>query len=275
MTEYECPSCDYTSEHKGGVSIHHKHKHGESIAKTVVECENCGNDVEKYECNIKGSSHVYCSDECRDDHRSELPSHEQPGYREPVTVECHVCSDAIEIKPWRLKDGRRYLCSRECQSKAYSDWYNGEENPNTKTRRAVKCDWCGDETVKVPSRIERSEQDFCSPECHSAWMAENQHGPDHHQWKGGRREYGPGWNESKREAVRERDGRECCDCGKSEEEHLNDVGRKLDVHHLVPPAKTTNPAVHNAKRNLMTLCIRCHIARDRSGNNTSAQAGVM
>lgn len=276
MTEYECPSCDYTSEHKSGVSIHHKHKHGESIAKTTVECENCGDEVEKYECNINDSRRVYCSPKCRDGYRSELPSHEQPGYSEPVTVECHRCSSNIEVKPWRIERTEHFFCSRECQSETHSEWYAGDGNPNGTTKKAVECDWCGGETLKIPVRIERSEQDFCSRECNDKWYAENvKTGPEHHSWTGGRLEYGSGWNEDKRESVRERDGRKCYDCGETESDHIEDVGRKLDVHHLVPPAKATNPAVHNAKRNLMTLCIRCHIARDRTGSGEPDQPVVI
>lgn len=276
MTEYECPSCDYTTDHEGGMKIHHEKTHGESIAKTSVTCDNCGDTVERYESEMEGHKYKYCGARCRDDHRSELPSQDQPAYKGGrETVECYVCSTNISVKSYRLERSERFFCSDECKSEGQSKLHSNGKIDNKIKKTAVECDWCGCETQKLPGRIERSEQDFCSPECHNEWMAEYQHGPNHHQWEGGRREYGPGWNESKRESVRERDGRECYDCGKSESENINEVGRKLDVHHLVPPAKNTNPAVHNAKRNLMSLCLNCHRKREAQENSSPSQAVVI
>lgn len=276
MTEYECPSCDYTSEHEDGVAIHHKHKHGESIAKITVECENCGDSVERYKCDVETNSHKYCSEKCRDDHRSELPPQDQPAYKGGLqTVECYVCSSDISVTAYRVERSEHFFCSDECKSKGQSELFSRGQNPNGSKKKPVECDWCGCETQKLPRRIERSKKDFCSLECHGKWMSENQHGPNHHQWAGGRREYGPGWNESKRESVREREGRKCYDCGISESEHIESVGRKLDVHHVIPPTKTTNPAVHNAKRNLMALCLDCHRKRERQKNDTPTQPAVI
>lgn len=71
--------------------------------------------------------------------------------------------------------------------------------------------------------------------------------------------YGVGWNEEIREKVRNRDGRECVACGISETAHLDDFGRCLDVHHICGARMSTNPAVFNAPRNLVTLCMSCHV----------------
>jgi len=83
-------------------------------------------------------------------------------------------------------------------------------------------------------------------------------GPANPNWEGGPEPYGKGWNEQKREDVRERDGRECRGCGKAEEQHLNEYGRKLSVHHIVPARQFEGPERRNAKSNLISLCVDCH-----------------
>lgn len=58
-----CPfdGCDYTSDSKRGISIHHIRTHGESIAMVTTECEECGQEFEYYESMQHGR---FCSDEC-------------------------------------------------------------------------------------------------------------------------------------------------------------------------------------------------------------------
>lgn len=46
----------------------------------------------------------------------------------------------------------------------------------------VECDNCGEITEKRPCRIERSENDFCSPECNSEYQ-KSVTGEDHHRYK--------------------------------------------------------------------------------------------
>lgn len=81
-------------------------------------------------------------------------------------------------------------------------------------------------------------------------------------WRARRRDshpiYGVGWGEELREKVRGRDGRECNVCGINEAAHMDDFGRCLDVHHICGARNSTNPAVFNAPRNLVTLCMSCH-----------------
>ena len=85
-------------------------------------------------------------------------------------------------------------------------------------------------------------------------------GPDHPSWKGGTPGYGVGWNESKRKAVRERDGRVCQDpnCSVTQTDHIDKYGQKLHVHHLRKAREIDDPEDRNAKENLITLCADCH-----------------
>lgn len=86
-------------------------------------------------------------------------------------------------------------------------------------------------------------------------------GPDHYLWNGGALDYGEGWTEPKREAVRERDGRVCQNpgCGRTQEEHLEMFGEKHTVHHIMKARTFDDPIERNDMSNLITLCRNpCH-----------------
>jgi hypothetical protein len=74
-------------------------------------------------------------------------------------------------------------------------------------------------------------------------------------------EYGLGWNDNTRETVRNRQDRECLDCGISESEYKSQAGTRLDVHHVIREEHRGNPVVYNAPRNLVALCRGCHLER--------------
>jgi transcription elongation factor Elf1 len=81
-------------------------------------------------------------------------------------------------------------------------------------------------------------------------------------WATRRREphpiYGVGWTEQLREQIRDRADRECTVCGMSEETSIEEFDRRLDVHHICGARTSSNPAVFNAPRNLLTVCHTCH-----------------
>lgn len=239
----------------------------------TLTCDWCDGDFSVYPSEVEGRK--FCSRECKDKHRANLPAEEQPAWKGgKVTVECHICGEEKQVKQYRLHRSDNFFCSDECSGVWMSENMSGEDNP-LYNQREVECDYCGDTTEKIPTRIERSKRDFCSHGCHSKWESENLIGPDSPHWTGGRRDYGPGWNEDKREAVRERDGRMCHECGISGARNIAEFGRKLDVHHLVVPDSDTNPAVHNAQRNLVSLCIPCHHKAEPEQTPSTAVATSM
>jgi len=75
-------------------------------------------------------------------------------------------------------------------------------------------------------------------------------GPDHHMWKGGTSflPYPRKFSKKFREEVRERAGRICEVCGKTEE----DNGKRLDVHHI------DEDKFNGALDNLLVVCMSCH-----------------
>lgn len=124
----------------------------------------------------------------------------------------------------------------------------------------VECSWCGDEFTR--RRHATGGRRFCGYPCYGQWRSEEYTGENHHGWVGGvRRDYGPGWNEEKREAVRERDGRQCVDCGMSGEHHRTRFGCRLHVHHIRPARDFDDPHERNDEDNLVTLCCECHLGK--------------
>lgn len=134
--------------------------------------------------------------------------------------------------------------------------YHGDrESQGTVTRT---CKQCGDEFTTDATQLDHRPVKFCSPDCWGDWVSENRIGENHHLWKGGQEPYGEGWNDRKKEAVRDRDDRRCQGCGMEEAEHIEIYGQKLQVHHITPARKFDNPDDRNAEDNLTTLCIPCH-----------------
>jgi hypothetical protein len=121
--------------------------------------------------------------------------------------------------------------------------------------------------------VKDNSRKCCSPKCVIAWISNNQArkdkiskaftGSNHPNWKGGMSmvrnlsKRGSGWLKIAEE-VRDRDGRKCTKCNKTE----NENGRKLDVHHIRPfhEFKTTKEA--NLKSNLISMCKSCHRKQD-------------
>lgn len=129
----------------------------------------------------------------------------------------------------------------------------------------VTCNTCGASIERVKAETERCERHFCDRECKAEWLSENICGDDNPTWTGGPRDYGSGWSKPKREAVRERDGYECQNpsCDMTQQEHLDEFGRRLHVHHLQPPDTFSNRADANEPENLVTLCCICHMTWEK------------
>ena len=108
----------------------------------------------------------------------------------------------------------------------------------------------------------------CSQKAVSDWLHEHgietrpnaPTGRDNQNWNGGPAVYGLGWNEKKRQQVRERDGYTCQDasCSMTQDAHLEQHGQKLHVHHLRKARDVENAIERNAEENLITLCRDCH-----------------
>jgi len=83
-------------------------------------------------------------------------------------------------------------------------------------------------------------------------------GDDHPSWNGDKSEYyGENWWSQRRQALEDA-GHKCRVCGLSGEEHRNQHGFGLDVHHIRPLDSFDPPEKANRLDNLAVLCRQCH-----------------
>jgi len=86
---------------------------------------------------------------------------------------------------------------------------------------------------------------------------DNQSGENNYNWKGGYGNYGGIWDEARKKAL-ERDDSECQVCGITAQEHREEYGRSLDVHHIQPSRTFDDQRDAHVLTNLITLCLSCH-----------------
>lgn len=284
---YECPSCTDLFDTEQGMKVHHSMVHGESIAGVDCECVVCGNiftvppstaDGRQYcsekcmsedydtqtvlTCEVCGGEYTVCASRkddsrfCSRDCSSKMLGKER---RDRVIVRCEICDTQLKRPRCEVEDREHHFCGHECYGEWVSENRSGENCPSWKGGdRKVVCAACGSETTQTRNNYKKTERAFCDRGCFMEWHSENMVGESHPRWKGGPAPYGAGWNEPKREAVRNRDGRECIDCGMTEADHVDKFGEKLHVHHVIPARAFDDPEERNAKNNLVTLCMPCH-----------------
>ena len=244
---HECPDCGDFFETKRALSLHHGQVHDGSIAGVPIVCAHCGVEKRKPACQVNEGGRSFCSNECRIAWMQE---------RGRVETECSVCSTPLSRSRYRVETYEHQFCSEDCKAEWHSQ-RTGADHPVYKDRETYECNWCGDTVEKRPS-YPTLENHYCNQKCYTQWISENQTGPDHPNWEGGQFPYGEGWNNAKKERVRERDGRVCQGCGMSEAAHRSEHDCKLHVHHI-RKARTVNEAEErNAMDNLVALCISCH-----------------
>ena len=158
-----CPTCGTGYTNENGVKLHHAREHGESIAKTDIYCERCG-DFYKSVYDSNAGSYTYC-DDCRGAVKSERVEGEknpQHGTGEVVEYDCKNCGEHIE----QLKsDSGSKFCDRDClfeyqQGENHGMWNGGKEHyygPNWEAQREAclerdnyRCQACGISNEEAP-----------------------------------------------------------------------------------------------------------------------------
>lgn len=248
--DVECLVCPKTFATEHSMQIHRGHVHGPN----TETCDVCGDEYECTPSAAKRGNANLCSPECEREYR---------GFGAPVEFECDWCGtpgteEAAEYARWD-----HHFCDTECRrnwvSKEFSGenayWYHAGDSFD------ADCTTCG-ATVRVHAP-NTNDNHFCCRECYSKWLSTHQVGENNPAYVDGNRSYGTGWNEAKKEAVRERDERKCQHCGLSEAEHITQRGRRLDVHHIVPARLFDDDHARNAMDNLEALCAPCHRKAER------------
>lgn len=259
--DYECHG-KYRSEHMTGESS--VRWEGGPIE---VECAWCGAPKEVQRSRDRRNENHFCDIECHgkwmSDYWSGGPGDMPSGERHPlwarVTEQCDQCGGEYLVAEGRSESSR--FCTQDCYGEWLSENRSGEDHPMW-DQVEMTCGYC-DEKFQVPaSRAEDAR--FCGHDCVAQWVSENLSGENHPNWNGGTFPYGPGWNDAKKEQVRERDGRCCRECGRTEEEHVEKFGSKHAVHHIQRARSFDDPEERNAPENLITLCRwTCHSKWER------------
>lgn len=175
--------------------------------------------------------------------------------RNTITKECKNCGDKFQLKAYRSD---RQFCDMDC----YTEWREGRftgENSYSYNRIEVNCAACNNTLKRIKSHDNRRQHHFCNNNCYAQWISENKNGEDAFHWQGGPATYGPGWDREKKKEVRKRDDYRCQACGKTQKQELDDIGRNLCVHHIIPAKQFDNSNKRNDKNNLVTLCLSCHM----------------
>jgi len=159
----ECAEEDRAYVNEG--ENHRWHKGG----KKEVQCENCGETLERWPSRIDKDSNFFCDQDCQGQWNSHNNTGEDhPKWKEYPEYACQECGITFKRKP--SYHNPKY-CSQECSQKNPDDCLRGSNHPNWKggwknyygqnwrqTRRKVweidgfKCAFCGRETQEIGRR---------------------------------------------------------------------------------------------------------------------------
>jgi len=137
---------------------------------SLVECENCGTEVEKIPSLIKRAEHHFCSKECHNEWKSENVRGEKHPLFTKKKISCDYCGKEFLRKPSHIN--RRNYCSPECKKKGLTE----------RKKIKVVCTTCGREFKKYEDRVKNHDNHFCSRECFENRPIKGKNNPN---WKGG------------------------------------------------------------------------------------------
>lgn len=203
------------------------------------------------------------------------------------SLEGNIPDERLADKEWlreQYADKKRSMADIaeqcECHKRTVGKWLHRHNidvpeggNQSPADQRLTDTDWLREQYIESENSMpEIANEIGCSVYAVFCWL--NRHGietrgpgshdglsgENHPQWKGGYFPYGAGWTEEKRRTVRERDNFTCQEpnCTVTQEEHVDQHGERLHVHHLRKARDVDDPEKRNAKKNLITLCRGCH-----------------
>ena len=200
-------------------------------------CTVCGKPFLAYRSSAK-----YCSKKCQSFFGYQAE-------RRLVHVICQHCGCSYQ-KPWNdlrheLKNqpDKAQVCSGRCLSLLRG------------TKVEFPCVHCGRMIFRYKDEVDKHQFNFCSKQCETESPLHRITGENHPWYKDGSAisAYGPGWSLARRRA-RKRDNFICRLCGVAEET----LGKKLDVHHIIPFRDFEDSQEAHKIGNLISLCPSCH-----------------
>jgi 5-methylcytosine-specific restriction endonuclease McrA len=218
---HSCPTCHKTFDSEGGVKKHHYYVHDESLVDDEEENVQCPTCEEWFKSERAVKVHH------KKAHGTSISDYKYT---------CEWCNE--EFVDYSHNEGK--YCSMECYGKS-------ERN-----RIQRECTNCGEQFTRNAASMSH-DRVFCSIDCRDEYQVE---ADDYHPWDGTGTSYrGPSWQEQRQKAL-ERDGYECQECGKGE-----DDAYRLDVHHITPFREfgIERHTEANELDNLRVLCRSCHL----------------
>jgi len=213
-----------------------------------------------------------------------------------VQLTCSGCGCGFVRPHYDVVEAEDYYCSHECRKTEYQHscpWEGCEYGSDSElgikqhhkrthgvslTEIELTCDECGKKFTRQRSKDKYFDGTFCSSECKynklSDTLSESRQGEsnpmfgktgeDHPNYRGGYgQNYGEGWQRARRNALK-RDNYECQDCGLTRDQHHDEFGYDLEVHHIQPFRTFDDASNANDLTNLITLCTTCHVEREHS-----------
>lgn len=180
--------------------------------KVIVVCEYCGIEFATRRYKLKAKQKHFCSRQCAN-----------LGMKNSAEKTCKYCGRIFEVEQGRKEE--RQFCSLKC----FRTFQRKENHPSWKGKIKNYCEICGREILVFPSRLKDGKGRFCSHKCQYLWQ-EQLIGEKSLRWMGGIsfEPYCSKFNKKLKEAIRDKYGRRCFLCNKTEEENK----RKLCVHHV-------------------------------------------
>lgn len=219
----------------------------QSHKKIITLCDDCG----KVRILSKGSYHALCSS-CA------VKGENNPRWKGGLVMRiCKNCGVGFPVKPSNIKigKGKGTFCNRKCQGKWRSTHQRGENSTNWKGGDILRiCEQCGIEFHVCSSEIKRGGGRFCSHQCADKWYSKHFSGKNSPLWKNGAsfEPYCEKFNEAFKEYIRDKFGRICFLCSKTEEEN----GQRLSVHHCNGDKNCGCDGDETCQ--FVPLCVSCH-----------------
>jgi hypothetical protein len=194
------------------------------------------------------------------DERKSVNKHHYPAHGHSIALEKTLCDNCgAEFKYYPSEKPGKYCDS--CVSCSYGGQNlvhgKGKENNNWNGGLVqTECSNCGKRISVRPYNFDNFDNNFCCDDCQYTFQSEQFSGkgnPRYIDGSGTQRNYGKGWKEAKKKALR-RDSSSCVICGSGEQ----DIGRKPSVHHKKPVRTFDNPENAHHLNNLVCLCPKHH-----------------
>lgn len=221
-----CRSAECIAELRSRNQIQHR---GSADTRTAT-CGACGSEFTRKPNQIARYDENYCNRECRTAGMTGRPN---PKLRNGTTHPCETCGANVHRTP--ATAGEHIFCSRECAGRP------GQPRAERVERVLKECEGigCGETLTLIPSEAKRYR--FCSMSC--ANRGEN---GNFYRDGSARTPYAPGFTETLKKQIAQRDGHKCVRCGIPQ-------GKGTHAVHHIDGGKTDHRPV-----NLVLLCRKCH-----------------